>query len=401
MKTKTEAVVKWFQPIMLACVLVTMTTNARAVGFRLPNQDPVGIARGNAFVATADNPSAIYYNPAGITQLEGDQFRAGMYLISSDTKFTSSLGLGSAHTDSSFQPVPQLYYSHAFKNTPFTAGLGIYAPFGLGIDWGNNAPFDPMARKGKLLYATVNPVIAWRALPSLSLAIGPNLNYANADLQSGMFKFKGDAISAAFTAGVLWQPHTQWSFGLKYQSWSDLDLEGHSELPAVPLPTKVDTTASAHIPQSVTFGVSYRPTTNWNFEVDLDWTDWDSLNTVNFERNDPVFAPVVPFPFNYRSSWMYEVGVTRQLGNGWSVSAGYIYSENSIPDANFNPLIPDSNLHLGSVGVGHKGKTWDWDLGYTLAYNDKREVTGAVVPLANGTYRTLNHAINLSVTYKF
>src|SRR5947207_3345244 len=44
-----------------------------AVGFRMPNQDPEGIARGNAFVATADNPSAIYYNPAGITQLEGDQ----------------------------------------------------------------------------------------------------------------------------------------------------------------------------------------------------------------------------------------------------------------------------------------------------------------------------------------
>src|SRR5213596_3716802 len=62
-----------------------------AVGFRLPNQDPEGIARGNAFVATADNPSAIYYNPAGITQLEGQQFRAGLYVISGDTEYTSPL----------------------------------------------------------------------------------------------------------------------------------------------------------------------------------------------------------------------------------------------------------------------------------------------------------------------
>src|ERR1043165_4842390 len=184
MKTKIQVAVKLFQPIMLACALVAIATNARGVGFRLPNQDPEGIARGNAFVATADNPSAIYYNPAGITQLEGDQICAGMYLISSSTKFTSSLGLGSAETDSSFQAVPQFYYSHAFKDTPFTAGLGVYAPFGLGIDWGDNAPFDLMARKGKLLYATVSPVIAWRALHNLSLAIGPNLNYAHARLES-------------------------------------------------------------------------------------------------------------------------------------------------------------------------------------------------------------------------
>src|SRR5690349_1226436 len=78
------------------------------VGFRLPNQDPVGIARGNAFAATADNPSAIYYNPAGITQLEGIQAQAGLYLISADTSYTSPSGV-KAETDASPQPVPQLY----------------------------------------------------------------------------------------------------------------------------------------------------------------------------------------------------------------------------------------------------------------------------------------------------
>src|SRR6266513_1286369 len=62
---------------------------AGAVGFRMPNQDPEGIARGNAEAATADNPSAIYYNPAGNTQLEGQQARAGLYLISADTDYTS------------------------------------------------------------------------------------------------------------------------------------------------------------------------------------------------------------------------------------------------------------------------------------------------------------------------
>src|SRR5262245_21452756 len=87
----------WYISLLLAG-LELFPTALEAVGFRLPNQDPEGIARGNAFAATADNPSAIYYNPAGITQLEGQQIRAGLYLISADTKYTSPSGV-KAETD--------------------------------------------------------------------------------------------------------------------------------------------------------------------------------------------------------------------------------------------------------------------------------------------------------------
>jgi len=63
------------------------TTHALAP--RIADQDPTATARGNAFAATADNPSAIYYNPAGITQLEGQNFRLGIYAISLNSDFKS------------------------------------------------------------------------------------------------------------------------------------------------------------------------------------------------------------------------------------------------------------------------------------------------------------------------
>ena len=372
--------------------------DAQAVGLRLPNQDPEGIARGNAFVATADNPSAIYYNPAGISQLDGDHFRVGLYLISASTKFTSPANV-KAKTDVSFQPVPQLYYTHEIKNTDFTLGLGVYAPYGLGMDWENNSPFEPYTHKGKLLYATVNPVVAWQMHPTLSLAIGPTLNYSDADLESLGFKFRGNAFAPGFIAGVLWKPHDKWSFGLKYHSATELNYSGHSEYPiAAPLPTYSSTTAEARFPQFITAGISYRPNEKWNFEFDVDWTDWDDLNELIFQGT--AFGSQ-SFQFNYRSSWMYQFGVTRQLGNGWFVSAGYIFSENSSPDADFNPLVPDSDLHLGSVGFGHHGKKWDWAVGYHFAYNDSRTVAGANNSAFNGIYKTFNNAFNLSVTYKF
>ena len=58
-----------------------------ANGFRLVDQDAFATARGGAFVATADNASAVYYNPAGLTQLEGVNFRGGVYGIYLDPTY--------------------------------------------------------------------------------------------------------------------------------------------------------------------------------------------------------------------------------------------------------------------------------------------------------------------------
>jgi len=76
-------------------------------------------ARGNAFAATADNPSAIYYNPAGITQLEGQNLSLGSYFISTDVHYESFTGK-SASTKTGFQAVPQIYYTFSPKDSPFS-----------------------------------------------------------------------------------------------------------------------------------------------------------------------------------------------------------------------------------------------------------------------------------------
>src|SRR5258706_1214995 len=162
-----------------------LPSESLAVGFRLPNQDPEGIARGNAFAATADNPSAIYYNPAGITQLEGLQIRAGLYLISADTKYTSPSG-EKAETDTTWQAVPQIYAVYSLKEAPFSFGFGVYSPYGLALDWGGKTSFRDAAENGKLLYVTFNPVIAWQVHPTLSLAVGPTINFSQATLENGL-----------------------------------------------------------------------------------------------------------------------------------------------------------------------------------------------------------------------
>lgn len=382
--------------------------NSFAVGFRLPNQDPDAIARGNAFVATADNPSAVYYNPAGITQLEGYLLRVGVYNITTGIDFTAADGR-TARADSSFQSVPQIYFTASPENSKWSYGVGVYAPYGLGVDYGEDTPFSTVAIEGSLAYLTMNPVVAYQVNPCLSVAAGLTLNYSEISIQkhitapTNKFKFDGDGHAIGFNLGVLWQPHEQWSFGLNYRSETEIDYEGSSEVRGIfPSDVKSDTSASLTFPMNIDVGVSYRPNSRWNIEFNIDWTDWDAVNAAVL-KTTPLGDQV--FPFHYNSSFMYELGVTRYLENGYYVSAGYIYSENSVPDQTFTPLNPDANLHLGSIGIGRKTDKVSWALAYHFAYNEGRNVKGSalspVLESSDGDYEILNHAVNFSITYAF
>lgn len=380
--------------------------SAQGVGYRLPNQDPDAIARGNAFVATADDPSAIYYNPAGISQLEGVNVRAGVYVVSPGYEFEAPNGT-KVNAKSDLQPVPQFYATYSPQDFPLSFGLGVYAPYGLSLDWGPNTPFATEAEKGQLTYLTINPVVAWKILPNLSVAIGPTINYSDASFQhpigllpGDQLKLTGNGWDYGFNAGIMWQPHEKWVLGINYRYATTVEYHGTAETtPSPPLPASTSSTASIRFPQFVVGGISFRPTKDWNFEFDLDWADWSSVHDIPIQGT--AFGNIA-LPLNYRSSFMYEFGATRQLGRGYFLSAGYFYSENSSPSQDFNPIIPDTILHLGSLGVGHKGKRWDWTVAYHFGYNPGREVTGdQSYPLANGTYRVFNNAFNLAATVKF
>lgn len=390
---------------LTAILTMGLPASSYGVGFRLPNQDPEAIARGNAFVATADNPSAIYYNPAGITQIKGQNVQAGLYGIIVNSRHKSPAG-SQYQTEFEIQSAPQFYYTFAPREKPFAVGLGIYAPYGLGLEWPENTTFRTLALEARLIYASINPVVAWQVHPTLSLAIGPTLNAGRVRFRQGIFtpgdgfQFQGDGFGAGLNAGLLWKPHDQWSFGLSYRGPTSINFTGDSE--AKPYQSAERTSAELEFPQYAIAGVSFRPNEHWNIEVDVDWADWDALDTVTFQKP----SGDSPFAFNWRSSFMYELGVTRYLNNGYFVSGGYFFAENASPDKNFNPSVPDTDQHVFSLGLGHKGKRWDWALAYQLITGPWRTVsnsqsTSLIGQSADGRYKFFNNAVNVSVGYHF
>jgi hypothetical protein len=265
----------------------------------------------------------------------------------------------------------------------------------------------------------VNPVVAWKVSDKFSIAAGPHISYSQAEFKQGIFvpgdeyKFKGDDISYSFNAGMRWQPIKQLALGVNYRYLTTMNYDGYAKtspnsvpppLPPIFAPAyfgKSDASASIRFPQSASVGISYRPTPKWNFEINADWTDWDNLNSI------VVSGPPIPatINLNYRSSWIYEFGITHKFDDGWYASIGYMWSENSSPDAGFQPLFPDSNLPPRQRWFRPPWQTLGLVCRVSLRLQSRAKVTGSPASVAgqsaDGKYEVLNHAFNLAATFKF
>lgn len=391
-----QNVLKLF-PVLISAVYAG---NVFANGFGLPDQDAFATARGEAFVATADNPSAVFYNPSGIAQLDGDNFRGGVYGIYLDPTYNPPGGGDTYHSSDHFAEIPQFFYVHSLEKAPLSFGLGIYAPFGGNMDWPQDTGFRSVAISGSLEDITVNPVIAWKISPALSIGGGVMANYANLKTSQGLlgsqapfvnfFNFHGDGWSVGWNIGALWKPSDKISIGATFRSSARVTLNGQTHFEQQPLIP--DSHRSANMgfdfPRTVVAGISYRPTPKWNLEFDGNYTDWNSFDTFHLQQKNPPpqLNPDIPVHFGWQGSWMYEFGVTRYFDNGWHVSGGYVFNENSVPDQYYTPLAADLDRHFFSLGAGYNGKRFDFDVAYQFGYGPKYSVNGSAPSSTPGQF---------------
>ncbi len=83
---------KWGRVLPVFLIVMLAAGTSFAAGFRLPEAGAKAMSMGFAFTAQADDPSAIYFNPAGLTQLEGEELMLASTYVQVDTagKFVGS-----------------------------------------------------------------------------------------------------------------------------------------------------------------------------------------------------------------------------------------------------------------------------------------------------------------------
>jgi hypothetical protein len=250
--------------VALAALLLAVAAGTGSVfglGIALPDQDAFATARGNAFVATANNPSAIFYNPAGISQLEGANVSLGAYgLVYSDRDTGPA---GSIDSKTQWEAVPQVFSTFSLPKYNLTFGFGTYSPYGLRMEWPSTAPFVLAGETGQINYlrAAGISLLADHAHPFRRRRDRPELFRGRLEGISGLCQsFSRHAppmpvIPPEFCCSS--RGRALFRIHLSQRDGDELQRSRH--VPAPPFSANTAASADFHFPTTLAFGYSYRP----------------------------------------------------------------------------------------------------------------------------------------------
>ncbi|MFI5224326.1 MAG: OmpP1/FadL family transporter, partial [Nitrospirales bacterium] len=169
---------------VITLCLVGLSEVASAQVPRIQGQGAAASAMSNAFSAQADDPSALHYNPAGMTQLEGIQFMVGAIASGGSTDFTSPTGVtarGDRNGSAAWPPPSHAYITANLKELGVTSlrdvsvGIGLTAPFGSLTRWPNDGPFRTATTFNALPLLDIKPTLAYKATENLALGLGADI----------------------------------------------------------------------------------------------------------------------------------------------------------------------------------------------------------------------------------
>ncbi len=353
-------------------------------GFYNGAQGAKAMSLGNAFVAQADDPTAVYFNPAGIVQLDGFQVSLGSTIIAGNITFKSDAPGGTVNAEKHVFFVPFGYLTYKV-NDYLSLGLGSFSNFGLSSDWPDNwiGRFVNGAQMSRLTTYSINPVIAFRPHQKISFAAGPVIQYVDFKFRNRTFnpfgfneldtQFSGNNLGVGFNVGLLVWITESIKCGFSYRSQvhhriSDGRIRFDSQT-VTPIPGlnffNSGLKTSLKTPAIIMFGIA------WNHgpltvECDAQFTEWSSFRELGTIFNSPVGGQnELKIPKNWRNAWEYHVGVQYALFENLFLRAGFIYDMGAVPASTLDPLVPFGDRKFYNFGIGYKYKGFTLDACYT------------------------------------
>ena len=386
-----------------------------------PIEGAKAAAMGGAFVAVADDPSAIAHNPAGLTKLKGTHLYNGISLVNLSSEYESPEGRSQTTAFQLFFPPHAFLTSDlGFKDLAF--GLGIYSPFGIGgRKWSDTGFTRYASTEGLIATVNLNPTIAWRVLPQLSLGAGLDILYSSNQMarmvdqslfafRDAKLSFKGSGIGVGGNFGMLLFPEGKLSFALAYRSRIRLKQRGSLACEAIAPPlqplfgggvfrTKASTVME--FPHIFSWGAAYRPTPRVTLSLEVNWFLWSVLNRASLNLKTEVPAAHftnMPLAFDWRNSLLIMAGVDYKVSDRFSLRGGYVYQQATVPGHTLNPGDPDADQHYISLGFGYRAGKWVVDAFYAIGFYVDRKADNAIL---SGAYHSLTNLGGVSVGYRF
>lgn len=399
--------------ISMACAAAGAACDARAGGFMLQEQSQLEIGRAfSGGAAAADDPSTIFYNPAGMTELPGIQIATGATALFIDSHqrdlgstitragstggplptLVSPIPISGGNGGNPFAPVvpvPTTYASTQIGKSRLWLGFGLSAPFGLKLRYAPNFVGRYNSTYSNMLTLNAQPSFAWRVNNSLSIGGGLDIQYADVTLEGAMppvspfvtvpvvtppiggpasgvplvtpapdtkAKLSGNDIALGWNAGVLLKLDGGLRIGLHYRSQVKHDLKGKSELSGFSgalsgLNGSTPIRSPLTLPGSITASISFPLDSKTRFMATgrhYNWSVFDQLRVVF--PNGTVSAK----DYQYRDSWSLSAGLEHVRSDRLTLRAGAMFDRTPTNPAFLSTRVPDGDRSWLSTGLSYR-----------------------------------------------
>lgn len=422
---------------LIACALtLALGHSAWAVGGGGFANQIVGtraLGMGNAFVAVADDPSAVFFNPAGLLALEGTNVSLGMAPHFPSVEYQSAAS--TTKMDKYMPVIPNFYTTTRLEGGRWAFGLGVYTHFGLKVVWPYNGPFNYVTTESDLVLPHFSPTAAYKVNDKLSIGAGLVYAKASAELKSalpidgfnialggvatgaadGEQIMEGDGDGFGSNLGLMYKPTENhalavtWRSDLKVKIKGDVLVKGFvNESQAYfggdSYITGVETAVT--LPPSVLVGYAYKRN-GFTWAFDGEWMGSSSYRSTEIElTNGSLLAPFVTpeTRHEFKDAWSVATGVNYAWNETWQSRAGYSFYPSISPEANWDPSVPDASVYGLHVGGTWTRKSFSADLSYSFLNFNKRRINNtignSVGVTVNGAYDVAVQVLSLNLNYR-
>ena len=392
--------------VLIVAVLMGLAGSVNAAGFRLAEQDAKATGMGNSFVAVADNASAVWYNPAAITDLEGTNVSLGTVMVMPSMEHKNEVGATTTDKIKSTTHIPPHFYATRKLNDKVSLGLGVNAPFGLSTEWEKTSNTRFVATKSEITAVNANLNGAYQLNDKLSFAAGLSYVSVDATLNSMVgatteAKLKGDGTGVGYNTAVMYKANDKLKFGFNYRSQVNVKLEGDMTTTSV-TPVKTELT----LPDMLQIGVSHQCTDKWLFSVEADYTNWTTYRNVIIKRKSDGVTLSNSLK-HWQSVWAFRLGSEYKHSDSLKFRFGTFYDNNPVQEKYFETRVPDTDRVAFSLGAGWNKGNLTVDASYMYLMFVEREIddslqdTAGIANSLNGKYNSAAHLPAITVGYKF
>lgn len=394
--------------------------DALAGGFQLREQSTAAL--GNAYAGAAaagEDASTIWYNPAAMTRLKGNQISGSTTLFMPVAKFSGTgMPFGNPSGDAITDAVGGATYAFWDYSPDVKFGVSLTSPLGIRSAYHNGWVGGLQALKSSVTNVELTPSFAWRVAPNFSIGGGVTLSYTDAELsqQTGWAGpgaaphavVEGRDYSAGFNVGALWEISPSTRVGATYRSQIANTLEGTFSLFSAGGPAYLIVPASAkfRVPAMASIGLVHDFDSKLSVKLGLDWTQWSSFKDLVISA--PLIGLHSTTDEGWRDSWYASVGLDYRFVPGHTLRLGAAYDTTPVPDVKHRTArIPDEDRVWVTAGYSWDvNKNLRWDLGYGHLFVkdakiDERNPGGAALPRLTGTYSGGVDLISTGFVYKF